>query len=99
MGKMARQISRIGSARIDLSTLVATAFIDCEVLDFKIKATCLHDLVERKPKALSVDEVIQTFKNKYRYLKAQGLWCPSQGNKLCTEGEMASINMDMNNLV
>ena len=33
MAKMARQISRAGSAPIEISTLVDNAFIDCEVLD------------------------------------------------------------------
>ena len=55
MVEMACWISEIGSAPIDLSDLVATAFIDCEVLALQLKATGLHDLVESNPKALSVD--------------------------------------------
>ena len=39
MAEMACQISGTGSARIDLSTLVATALIDCTVLAFLMKAT------------------------------------------------------------
>ena len=71
---MARRISVTGSATIYLSTLVATAFMDCKVLAFQMKATGLYDLVESNPKALSTYEIICNLKNKFRSLKAQVLW-------------------------
>ena len=92
-------ISRTISAPIDISTLVDTAFIDCEVLAFHLKTAGLHDLVDIKPKALSADEIIWTLKTKFRYLKDQELWSPSEENKLDTEGDLADLNLAMNNLV
>ena len=71
MAKMSRRISRTGSAPIDLSALVITAFIECKVLAFQLKAKCLHDLVESKPKSLSADEIIRNLKTKLQYLKYQ----------------------------
>ena len=64
-----------------------------------MKSTGLHDLVDRNHKALYVDEIILTLETKFLSLKAQGLWSPSEGDKLDTEGEMDGINMDMSNMV
>ena len=55
MAEMARWIIRTGSAHIELSALIATAFIYCEVLAFQLKTTGLHDLVYSNPKVLSAD--------------------------------------------
>ena len=82
MAEMDHHITRTGSAPIDLSTLVATDFIYCKVPAFQMNATGLHNLVDRNPKALSSDEIIRTLKTKFHYLKAQGLWCHSKGDKL-----------------
>ena len=99
MVEMACWISGTGSTPIDLSTLDANAFIDCKVLAFQTKATGLHDLVDSNAKALSVDEIIWNLENKFRYLKAQGLWIPSEEDKLDTDGELDELNLDMNNMV
>ena len=64
-----------------------------------MKVTCLHDLVDRKPKALSADEIIWTLKTKFRYLGSQGIWNPAEGIKLDMEGEMAGLNLSINNLL
>ena len=74
MDEIARRIRIIGSAPIDLPTLVATDFIDCEVLVFHMNATGVHDLVERNPKALSEYEIIWTIKTIFRSLDYQVLW-------------------------
>ena len=71
--EMARYTSGTGYSPIYLSTLVITAFVDCEVLAFHMKSTGLCDLVESNPKALSVDEIIRTLKTKSRSLRYQGL--------------------------
>ena len=76
MAKMDRRISGIGSDPIYLSTLVATAFINCKVLALQLKDTGLHDLVDSNTKNLSVDNITRTLKTKFWYLKAQGLWIP-----------------------
>ena len=41
----------------------------------------------------------ETLNTKFRSLKAQGLWIPSEGNKLDTEGDMAGLYLEINNLV
>ena len=99
MAEMACRISSIVSATIDLSTLVATAFIDCEVLSFQMKDTVLDDLFDINTKALSAYEIIRTLKTKFQYLKAQGLWSPSEGKKLDMYDELYILKMVMNKLV
>ena len=99
LAKMTRHISGTESAAINISTQVANDFIDCEVLALQLKDACLHDLVDSNPKALSVYEIIRTLNTKLQSLKTQGLWIPSEGKKLDTEGEMAGLNLYMNNLV
>ena len=99
MAGMACRTSRIGSATIDLSTLVETAFIDCEVLTFHMKATCLHELVDSNTKALSADSIIRNLKTKLWSLKYQGLCSTFEGDKLDTEGDLSGIKMSINKLV
>ena len=99
MDEMARQISGTGSATIDLSTLVYNDFIYCEVLDFHIKATVLHDLVNLNHKTLSADDIIQTLKKKFRSLKAQGLWSPVECKKVNMEVELYGLELTTNNMV
>ena len=62
MAEMACPISGTGSDPIDISTLVVTSFINCEVLAFQVKDTGLYDFVYSKPKALSIDNIIWTLK-------------------------------------
>ena len=88
-----------GSAPIYLSTLDATGFIDYEVLVFHIKATGLDDLIDSNPKALSANEIILNINTKFRYLKSQGMWGPSEEKQLHTEGDLDGLNMEMNKLV
>ena len=64
-----------------------------------MKSTGLYDLVKNKPKSLSSDDIIRTLKNKFRSLKAQGLWIISEIKKLDMEGDIYGIKMAMNNLV
>ena len=82
--KYPSQISGTVYDPIDLSTLVATVFIDCKVLDFQMKAKVFHDLVGINPKYMSIDEIIWTLKTKFRSLNSQGLWITSKINKLDT---------------
>ena len=99
MSEMARRVSGKGSASIDLSTLDDTDFIDCNFLAFQIKATCLYDLVDINPNAMSEDYIIRTLKTKFWYLKAQVLCSPYEGNNLNMEGDLFGLNQSMNKLV
>ena len=98
MAKMARQISRTGSDTIGLSTLVANYFIDCKAVSFQMKATGLHILINRKPKVLSADDIIQTLKNKSRSIKAQRMCSLSAVKKSYMEGELVGIELSMKKL-
>ena len=73
MAEMARRISGIGCAPIDLYKLVDTDFIDCKVLALQLKTTGLHELVDSNPKAISEYKIIRTLKNKFQSLMDQGL--------------------------
>ena len=98
MEEMACRISGTGSAPIELSTLVATEFIDFKSLDFHLKATGLHDLVDINLKALSADGIICTLKTKFRYHKAQGLCSSYEGKKLEMEYDLAGLKLAINKL-
>ena len=99
VAKTACQISGTSSAPIDLYTLVSTAFIDCEVLAFYMKATGLHDLVYSNHNALYADEIIRTLKTKFWSLMDQGMWSPSEGKKLDTGVDLVELKLAMNKLV
>ena len=98
MTKMACGTSITGYDPIDLYTLAATAFIQCEVLSFYMKTKGLHNLVYSKPKALSTDEIIRTLKTKLQPLKAQGLWSPAESKKVDTQGDMDGLKLSMKNM-
>ena len=98
MDKMDRQISGTGSAPTDLSTLVTPAFIYCEVLEFYLKDTGLHDLIASNPNPQSADKIIRNLKTKCWSLKAQGLRSPSERKKLDMEGDLDGLNISMNKL-
>ena len=77
MAKMARRIRGTGYAPIDISTLVATDFINFEVLFFQLKDIGLHDIFNSNPKAMSADDIFQNLKTKFRSLTDQGLCSPA----------------------
>ena len=79
--------------------MITTSFIDCKVLVLNIKATGIHDLVDSIPKALYAYEIIWTLKTKFQSLKAQGLWSTAETKKVDTDGEMAGLNLTMNEKV
>ena len=64
-----------------------------------MKAAGLHNLVVSNPKALSADEIIRTLKTKLWSLKAQGLWSPSEVNKVDTNGNLDGLKLAMKNMV
>ena len=99
MDEMARRISGTESAPIDLYTLVSTAFINWEVLDFHLKDTGLHGMVDSNPKSLFANEIIRTLKKKFRSFKAQGLWNPHESKKVDTEGDLDGLKLDMKIIV
>ena len=93
---MACCISGIGSATINLFTLLATTFIYCKVLVFQMKDPGLHDLVYNNLKDLSEYEIVRTLRTTFRSLKSQVLWSPSESNNVDMEGEMTYLNLAMN---
>ena len=63
-----------------------------------MKTTGLHNLFDRNPKALSTYETIRTIMTKLWYLKYQGLWITSEGDKLNTEGDIDGLKLAMKKL-
>ena len=96
---MACQIIGTGFVPIELYRLVTTNFIEFEVLDFQLKATGLHELVNSNPKYLSAEEIIWILKTKLQSLKAQRLWSPAESKKEDTEGDLDGLNLTMDKLV
>ena len=98
MSEMAGRINVTGSATIELSTLVSTAFMDWKVLDFHLKDTWLHNLVDRNLKSLYAYEIIWNLNTKLWYLNDQGLWSFPEIKKVDMEGDLDGLNMSINNL-
>ena len=98
MAEMARRISGIGCAPIDLYKLVDTDFIDCKVLALQLKYAFPHDLFDSNFKALSIDDIIRTLNTKLWSLKDQGLWITSEVKKLDMEGCPTVIKLAIKNL-
>ena len=84
MDEMAHWISGTGSAPIELSTLVTTAFIDYNVLAFQMNATGLQDLVDINIKSLSADEIIWSLNTKFWSVKAQRFYSTAERKKVYT---------------
>ena len=99
MTEMSRRIIGTGTALIDLSTMVTTVFINCEVMDFQQNAKGLQDLVESNPKALSSDNIIRNLKTKSWSLKAQGLLSHYEIKKVDTEDDLSGTKMAMKNML
>ena len=55
---------------------------------FQLKATGLHELFDRNPKAISEYKIIRTLKTKFQSLVDQELWIYSEGNKLDMEVDL-----------
>jgi hypothetical protein len=68
-------------APANLVALAAAAFLECDVLAFKLKAIKLHDDVDEDSQAMTWDSVVRTLKTKYQSLKGQGLWTPQAATK------------------
>ena len=65
MTEMAPRINGTLYAPINISVLIATAFIKYEVLELYLNYTGLYDLFDSNPKYLSADEITQTLKLNY----------------------------------
>lgn len=73
---LCRRIEGTGGAPRDLASLVAVTFIDSDVLPFNIEAMRMHNLVDKDPKAMAWQDIVEENKEKYRSLVSQSLWTP-----------------------
>jgi hypothetical protein len=76
--EMTHHIQGSGAALLDLTSIVAGCFIDCDVLGFKLKALSFFDLVDDDPNAMNWEEIVRKLKQKYRNLVGQDLWEPQK---------------------
>jgi hypothetical protein len=93
--EMTRRITGSGSSPVDLTSIVASTFLECDVLSFKIKALSIHDLVDEKPTAMEWEEIVRVLKAKYTSLEGQDLWTPTSNTKPAEsvlDGLHAAIN-------
>jgi hypothetical protein len=97
--EMSRRIEGTGSAPSDLSVLVATTFLNSEVLTFQLKASALHDKTDDDPSSVTPDEIVRVLKQKYRSLLSQGLWTPADGKQKDLEAEVAGLKAALYKLV
>jgi hypothetical protein len=94
--EMTRRIQGSGLAPTDLTSIVASCFIDCDVLAFKLKALSFFDLVDDDATAMTWEDIVRQLKQKYRSLLGQELWDPQKKMKPADtsvlDGLQASIN-------
>jgi hypothetical protein len=60
--KVARPIEGTGSAHNDISVLLATAFLDSDVLTFQLRASELHNIVNDDQSSQMEDQIVRTLK-------------------------------------
>ena len=58
----------------DLSTVVATCFLDTDVDEFKLTASSIFNKVDLDPSCMTWRQIIQELKTKYRSLDGLGRW-------------------------
>jgi hypothetical protein len=64
----------------DLSTIVATCYLDTDVDEFKMEASSIFNMVDQNPRCKSWRSIIQQLKDKYRSLDGLNRW-PHKGKK------------------
>ena len=75
--ELCRRISSTGFGPDDLGILVATCFLECDVMAFKLKSIWIHDQADINPRvAMGWDKVVRLNKKKYLALAGQKLWTP-----------------------
>jgi len=100
VSELARRIDGTGLGPPDLSSIVAVCFLQCDVLEFRLKAIALHDEVDNNADAHTCAAIVRTLKSKYRALKGQGLWTPADTQKKKhAEGEMVAMTGAINKLM
>jgi hypothetical protein len=97
--EMARQIEGTGLVPNDLSLLVATAFLDSNILKFQLRALALHDKVDEYLSSQMADKIVRTLKQKWQSLHSQGLWTLAEGKHKDIGHEAAELKAVINKFV
>ena len=80
----------------DLSTVVATCFLDTDVDEFKLTASSIFNKVDLDPSCMTWRQIIQELKTKYRSLDGLGRW-PHKTKKNPAD-EIAALKGSLNKL-
>ena len=80
----------------DLSTVVATCFLDTNVDEFKLTASSIFNKVDLDPSCMTWPQIIQELKTKYRSLDGLGRW-PHKTKKNPAD-EIAALTGSLNKL-
>jgi hypothetical protein len=95
LSELAERIEGSGPAPKNLAQVIAATYLSCEVLDFRIKASQLHDEANNISTKITWQEIVQANKDKYRSLKAQALWPPASAHK---ESEIQALQATVRKL-
>jgi hypothetical protein len=95
--EMTRRITGSGSSPLDLTSIVASTFLECDVLAFKMKALSIHDLVDNNPTAMGWEEIVRVLKAKYVSLEGRDLWTPT-ANTTPAESVLDGLHAAINKL-
>jgi hypothetical protein len=80
----------------DLSTIVATCYLDTDVDEFKMEASGIFNQVDHNPKSMHWRQIIQQLKDKYRSLDGLNRW-PHKGKKSHAD-EISALKGTINTL-
>ena len=80
----------------DLSSVVATCFLDTDVDEFKLTASTIFNKVDVNPSCMTWRQIIQELKTKYRSLDGLGRW--PHKNKKSPADEIAALKGTLNKL-
>jgi hypothetical protein len=78
--------------------LVASAFLDSDILTFQLRVSVLHNKVDGYPSSQMADQIERTLKQKYRSLLSQGLWTLAECKQKDIEAEVAGLKAVINKL-
>ena len=77
------RIEGSGQAPVDLGSLVASRFLECDALPFKLKAIEFHDALDLDPNSHAIDAILEGLETKYLSLHTQDLWSPCPKQEVC----------------
>ena len=99
ISELARKTEGSGSYPPELYVLVAKAFFNCTVEEFKIQALSVFNDIGTDLSSISWQNIVSQLKSKYNVLVALNMWYPAKGKKLNRDNEMIALTATVNKLV